>query len=60
MSYSRLIAGLHRAEVDIDRKILADTAVRDAAAFAALVDIARRSLEGEPGAAEADATEAAS
>jgi large subunit ribosomal protein L20 len=45
MSYSRLIAGLHRADVEIDRKILADIAVRDAAAFAALVEIARRSLD---------------
>jgi len=49
MSYSRLIAGLHRAEVDVDRKVLADIAVRDAAAFAALVDIARRSLADETG-----------
>jgi large subunit ribosomal protein L20 len=49
MSYSRLIAGLHRAEVDVDRKVLADIAVRDAAAFSALVDIARRSLADETG-----------
>lgn len=42
MSYSRFIAGLKAAEVDIDRKILADLAVRDHAAFAALVDLARR------------------
>jgi len=49
MNYSRLIAGLHRAEVDVDRKVLADIAVRDAATFAALVDIARRSLAGETG-----------
>jgi len=51
MSYSRLIAGLHRADVDIDRKVLADIAVRDSDAFAALVGIARRSLaeESAPG-----------
>jgi large subunit ribosomal protein L20 len=41
MSYSRFIAGLKAAEVDVDRKILADLAVRDEAAFAALVDVAR-------------------
>lgn len=39
-SYSRFIAGLHAAEVDVDRKMLADLAVRDADAFAALVKVA--------------------
>jgi large subunit ribosomal protein L20 len=42
MSYSRFIAGLKEADVDVDRKILADLAVRDSDAFAALVAIARR------------------
>jgi large subunit ribosomal protein L20 len=41
MSYSRFIAGLKAAEVEVDRKILADLAVRDSAAFAALVELAR-------------------
>jgi large subunit ribosomal protein L20 len=41
MSYSRLISGLKAAEVEIDRKMLADLAVTDDAAFAKLVDIAR-------------------
>ncbi len=41
MSYSRLIDGLRRAGVEVDRKILADVAVRDAPAFAALVEVAR-------------------
>ncbi len=41
MSYSRLIDGLRRAGVEVDRKILADLAVRDASAFAALVEVAR-------------------
>jgi large subunit ribosomal protein L20 len=45
ISYSRFIAGLHAAEVDVDRKILADLAVTDDAAFGALVDVARGSLE---------------
>ncbi len=41
-TYSRFIAGLHRAEVDVDRKMLADLAVRDPQAFAALVQICPR------------------
>jgi len=41
ISYSRFIAGLKVAEVDVDRKVLADLAVTDAAAFTALVDVAR-------------------
>jgi large subunit ribosomal protein L20 len=49
ISYSRLISGLRLAEVDVDRKMLADLAVRDAGAFAKLVEIA----------AEANAKEAA-
>ena len=40
MSYSRLIDGLRRAEVEVDRKVLADLAVTDATAFAALVKLA--------------------
>jgi large subunit ribosomal protein L20 len=51
MSYSRLIAGLRAAGVDVDRKILADLAVRDDAAFAALVEVAREALS-EPAAPE--------
>lgn len=40
MSYSRFINGLKHAEVDVDRKVLADLAVNDPAAFAALVQVA--------------------
>ena len=40
MSYSRFINGLRTAEVDVDRKVLADMAVRDPAGFAALVKVA--------------------
>ena len=42
MSYSRFIAGLKAADVEGDRKILADLAVRDGVAFAALVEVARQ------------------
>jgi large subunit ribosomal protein L20 len=44
LSYSRFIAGLKAAEVDVDRKVLADLAVSDEAAFARLVDVARDAL----------------
>lgn len=52
LSYSRLIAGLKAAGSDLDRKILADIAVRDAAAFGALAEAARRALENQPAPAE--------
>jgi len=42
MSYSRLIDGLHKAGCQLDRKILADLAVFDPKAFAAVVEVARR------------------
>ncbi len=41
MSYSRFINGLKKADVDINRKILADLAVNDAAGFARLAEMAR-------------------
>jgi large subunit ribosomal protein L20 len=41
LSYSRFIAGLKAAEVEVDRKVLADLAVREPAAFAALVEVAK-------------------
>ena len=44
LSYSRLISGLHRAGVGVNRKMLADLAVRDAKAFGAIVARAREAL----------------
>jgi large subunit ribosomal protein L20 len=44
MSYSRFIAGLKAAEVEVDRKVMADLAVRDSAAFARLVEVAKQAL----------------
>ncbi len=41
-SYSRFIAGLHRADVEVDRKVLADLAVTEPEAFAALVQRGQR------------------
>lgn len=44
MSYSRLIDGLKKAGVEVDRKVLADLAVNDAAAFAKLVETAKAAI----------------
>ncbi len=52
ISYSRFIAGLKAAGIEVDRKVLADIAVTDAAAFTGLVSSARSALD--------DATPAAS
>ncbi|MDQ2728110.1 MAG: 50S ribosomal protein L20 [Actinomycetota bacterium] len=48
LSYSRLMAGLRAAGVQVDRKVLADIAVRDDAAFAALVEVARSAAPVPP------------
>ena len=45
MSYSQFIHGLKLAGVEADRKVLADLAVRDDAAFAALVEVAKAAVE---------------
>lgn len=44
LTYSRLIQGLTVAGVGVDRKMLADLAVRDADAFSAIVEVAKKSL----------------
>ena len=44
LSYSRLIHGLNRADIEVDRKILADIAVHDQAAFAAIAEAAKEAL----------------
>jgi large subunit ribosomal protein L20 len=44
MSYSTFIRGLKVAEVDLDRKVLADIAVRDPDGFAGLVEVSRKGL----------------
>ena len=41
LSYSRFMSGLKKAGIDLNRKVLADLAVNDAAAFAKLVEIAK-------------------
>lgn len=47
LSYSRFIAGLKKAAIDVDRKVLADLAMHEPAAFAVLADKARAALEAE-------------
>jgi large subunit ribosomal protein L20 len=55
MTYNRFIQGLGLAGIEVDRKVLAEIAVRDAPAFAALVKIAREAVPsvGDSGAAGA-------
>src|SRR5437868_9755042 len=48
MSYSRFIAGLKAAEIEVDRKVLADLAVTDSTAFAALVKLASEASAAAP------------
>lgn len=44
LSYSRFINGLHKAEVQIDRRVLADLAVHDPQGFAAVARVAKEAL----------------
>lgn len=44
LSYSRFIAGLKKANIEIDRKVLADLAVHEAGAFTAIVEKAKAAL----------------
>lgn len=52
LTYNRFVQGLRAAEVQVDRKMLAELAVNDAAAFGELVEVAKSSLP-EGGAAAA-------
>lgn len=51
MSYSRFIEGLHAAKIELDRKVLSDLAVRDEAAFNAVVKQAQDALKAKIAAA---------
>jgi large subunit ribosomal protein L20 len=53
MTYNRFIQGLKAAEIEVDRKHLAELAVNDEAAFAALVELARAALPAQPAASSA-------
>lgn len=47
MTYNRFIQGLKAAEVEVDRRMLAELAVHDEVAFAALVDVAKANLPAQ-------------
>jgi large subunit ribosomal protein L20 len=49
ITYNRFIQGLKAANVDVDRRMLAELAVADAAAFTALVEVAKKSLPDPAG-----------
>lgn len=53
ISYSRFIEGLHAANIDLDRKVLSDLAIRDEAAFAAVVAQVKEALKAKTAAATA-------
>src|ERR687884_978979 len=46
LSYNQFVAGLKKAEIELDRKVLADLAVEDPQAFGAIVDKAKSALAG--------------
>ena len=59
ITYSRFMAGIKKAAIDLDRKVLADLAVNDPAAFAALVGVARDALPADVNAAASTGSSAA-
>lgn len=46
LSYSKFIFGLNKADIKVDRKILADIALNDPKGFKKLVDVAKENLDG--------------
>ena len=55
LTYSRFMEGLKAAKCELDRKILADIAAQDTAAFAQLVEVAKNALKAKPAATLAKA-----
>jgi large subunit ribosomal protein L20 len=55
LSYSRFIAGLKKAAIDVDRKVLADLAIHEKAAFAVLAEQAKAALADDAPVASAAA-----
>jgi len=54
LTYNRFVQGLREAGVEVDRRVLADLAVNDPTAFAALVEVARGALPSDVNAARTD------
>ncbi|MGB3827746.1 MAG: 50S ribosomal protein L20 [Ornithinimicrobium sp.] len=55
MTYNRFIQGLKAAEIEVDRRMLADLAVNDEAAFAALVELSRANVPSQQAKTTTDA-----
>ena len=55
LTYSRFIEGLKAAKIELDRKVLADIAATDAAAFGEIVNLAKKALKAKPAATLAKA-----
>lgn len=55
LTYSRFMEGLKAAKCTLDRKVLADIAAQDAAAFSQLITLAKNALQAKPGATLAKA-----
>ena len=55
LTYSRFMEGLKAAQCALDRKVLADIAAQDSAAFGELINVAKNALKNKPGAALAKA-----
>ena len=55
MTYNRFIQGLKAAEIEVDRRMLAELAVNDAEAFVALVAVAKKALPSDEGGAKGEA-----
>jgi large subunit ribosomal protein L20 len=55
MTYNRFIQGLKAAEIEVDRRMLAELAVNDAEAFVALVAVAKKALPAAEGNAKGEA-----
>jgi len=55
LTYSRFMEGLKAAKCALDRKVLADIAAQDAAAFASIVEVAKKALSAKPAATLAKA-----
>lgn len=51
LTYSRFMEGLKAAQCALDRKVLADIAAQDSAAFGELINVAKNALKNKPGAA---------
>jgi large subunit ribosomal protein L20 len=56
MTYNRFVQGLKAAGVEVDRKILAELAVTEPAAFAALVEVAKANVPAQTGSTQTGST----